>query len=173
MDNDKLAYVFEKLQTDQSMLARVLHVLEVTANMEQKPLVEPEDVLRMLGPRVFGLDHEVVFVIGLDAFARPISLKEAIGTSSSVAVHVRDILRHLLTTPGVVSWILAHNHPSGQDELKPSELDEDLTQKFLLASRMVQVPLLDHLILDHAGERLFSFKKSWAPWVEWGGTIDT
>ncbi len=49
--------------------------------------------------------------------------------------------------------IVAHNHPS--DHLKPSQSDVQLTQKLLKAGRLLEIPLLDHLILN--SERYLSF----------------
>lgn len=45
--------------------------------------------------------------------------------------------------------IIAHNHPSGQ--LKPSEADKHLTQKLFTAGKVLDLPLLDHLILAPEG----------------------
>ena len=43
------------------------------------------------------------------------------------------------------SVIIAHNHPSGNPT--PSESDVGMTEKLVAASKLVQVPLLDHLVL--------------------------
>ena len=47
------------------------------------------------------------------------------------------------------SIILAHNHPSGQ--LKPSEADLNLTKKIVSAGKMLDLPVLDHIILTEEG----------------------
>jgi DNA repair protein RadC len=50
--------------------------------------------------------------------------------------------------------ILCHNHPSGS--LKPSNADEELTQKIKEAGRYLDLPVMDHLIITgHDG--YFSF----------------
>lgn len=41
--------------------------------------------------------------------------------------------------------ILSHNHPSGN--LTPSQADRDLTRKIKEAGRVLEIPVLDHLIL--------------------------
>ena len=46
------------------------------------------------------------------------------------------------------SIILAHNHPSGN--LKPSQADIDLTKKFEEAGKLLDIPVLDHIILSPA-----------------------
>ena len=49
--------------------------------------------------------------------------------------------------------ILCHNHPSGNTE--PSEQDLTLTKKFVEAGKLLDVPVLDHIILTFGGS--FSF----------------
>ena len=51
------------------------------------------------------------------------------------------------------SLILVHNHPSGN--LKPSEADKRLTKKVVEGGRMLDLPILDHLIFTNHG--YFSF----------------
>lgn len=51
------------------------------------------------------------------------------------------------------SIILCHNHPSGN--LKPSEADKQLTKKIKEAGRILDLPILDHLIF--ADNTYFSF----------------
>jgi DNA repair protein RadC len=41
--------------------------------------------------------------------------------------------------------IIAHNHPSGN--LKPSDADKKLTQKLIQSGKILDIPVLDHLIL--------------------------
>ena len=53
-----------------------------------------------------------------------------------------------------VAIILAHNHPSGN--LKPSEMDKQLTQKIKKAAHLFDVKVLDHLIITPDGQ-FYSF----------------
>lgn len=47
------------------------------------------------------------------------------------------------------SLILAHNHPSGN--LKPSEFDLIATRKLIEAGRILELPVMDHIILAPEG----------------------
>ena len=47
------------------------------------------------------------------------------------------------------SIMMTHNHPSGN--LKPSQLDIDLTKKIAAAGRMLDIKVLDHLIITNEG----------------------
>jgi DNA repair protein RadC len=50
--------------------------------------------------------------------------------------------------------IIAHNHPSGN--LKPSTPDIDLTKKIREGGKLLEIPLLDHLIITTEGYFSFS-----------------
>jgi DNA repair protein RadC len=52
-----------------------------------------------------------------------------------------------------VSFIMIHNHPSGQ--VKPSEADKQITSKVKDAGRIMDITLLDHLIITP--ETYYSF----------------
>lgn len=51
------------------------------------------------------------------------------------------------------AFVLCHNHPSGQ--LKPSILDIELTNKMIYFGKMIDLPLLDHIVFTDNG--YFSF----------------
>lgn len=52
------------------------------------------------------------------------------------------------------SIILAHNHPSGSK--LPSKADEDLTTRFMAAGKILDLPVLDHLIVTRDGFMSFA-----------------
>ena len=54
---------------------------------------------------------------------------------------------------GASAIIISHNHPSGN--LTPSKADKDLTKKLVESGKMLDLPVLDHLIITN--ERFLSF----------------
>jgi DNA repair protein RadC len=72
------------------------------------------------------------------------------GTLVDVRVVCHYVLQALAT--GV---ILVHNHPSGT--LKPSEADNQLTQKIKKAFNLLDVKLLDHIIIVPDDKNYCSF----------------
>jgi DNA repair protein RadC len=50
--------------------------------------------------------------------------------------------------------ILCHNHPSGQ--LRPSDEDVKLTKKLVEFGKMIDLPILDHIILTEEGYYSFA-----------------
>ncbi len=47
------------------------------------------------------------------------------------------------------SIIMAHNHPSG--DTTPSQADIQLTQEFIQAGKLLQIPIQDHLVITDEG----------------------
>ncbi|OFZ16484.1 MAG: hypothetical protein A2Z20_09975 [Bdellovibrionales bacterium RBG_16_40_8] len=70
------------------------------------------------------------------------------GTVDSCNAHPRDVFR-FACLHNSSSIIVAHNHPS-QDPT-PSTHDQKLTKQLVKASRLLGIPLLDHLIIVDSG----------------------
>ncbi len=95
------------------------------------------------------LEHEVFWVLFLDAQHRIIELKQMFrGTVTQTSVYPREVVKAALGV-NAAAVILAHNHPSGAAE--PSRADEFLTQTLKTALGLVDVRVLDHLVVAGAG----------------------
>jgi DNA repair protein RadC len=81
---------------------------------------------------------------------RPVQISSG-GVAGTVA-DPKMIFKHALEQLAS-SIILIHNHPSGN--LTPSQADKDLTRKLKEAGRMLDLPILDHLIFTD--KSYFSF----------------
>ena len=68
----------------------------------------------------------------------------SVGGVSGTVADVKIIMQAALKSNSC-SLILSHNHPSGN--LKPSEADKDLTKKICEAGKVLDIPVLDHLII--------------------------
>ena len=62
------------------------------------------------------------------------------------------IFKHVLDN-NANGMILVHNHPSGN--LRPSEQDKRLTRRLAELGKLMEVPVLDHVIFTDCG--YFSF----------------
>ena len=81
-----------------------------------------------------------------------------IGTTSSIgntAVSVRGVFTAAIAH-NAAAIILAHNHPSGDPT--PSEEDLLFTRKVEIASEVMHIPILDHLIITRDPKRWRSFR---------------
>ncbi|MFT4031185.1 MAG: DNA repair protein RadC [Siphonobacter sp.] len=102
----------------------------------------------VLRPHLMDLPHEEFWLLLLNRanqVIRPIQVSSG-GVSGTVAdpkIIFKFALEHLAS-----SIILAHNHPSGN--LQPSQADKELTCKLKEAGKLLDIPVLDHLIIaDH------------------------
>lgn len=66
------------------------------------------------------------------------------GTVDACPAHPRDIFRFACMT-NASGLIIAHNHPSG--DLHPSEQDLNLTHQLIEGGRILEIPIIDHLIV--------------------------
>ncbi len=104
------------------------------------------------------VDVEEVWVAALTSQLHIIEKKLVFrGTVDSCLFHPREIVRFLCLC-NASSFVMAHNHPSGNP--KPSTSDIKLTKKIFELSKLIEIPLNDHLII--AGSKYFSFADSGA-----------
>ena len=70
------------------------------------------------------------------------------GLVNQTLVHPRETFVHAIEDRAV-SVILVHNHPSGSSE--PSTEDLHLTRMMCSVGKIVQIPVIDHLIISRCG----------------------
>jgi DNA repair protein RadC len=120
----------------------------------KKPKVgSSADVYEAIRPYLMDLTHEQFWVLLLNRaneIIRPqqISIGGVAGTVADPKMIFKAAIEHLAS-----AIILVHNHPSGN--LTPSQADKDLTKKVKESGRMLDIPVLDHLIFSDNG--YFSF----------------
>lgn len=105
---------------------------------------KPEDVVQLFG---FLADEkrEHFCCVLLDTKNQVMNwLTVHIGTVSSSVVGVREFFRPALQQ-GATSVIAVHNHPSGNPA--PSQEDIEVTRALAEAGKILEVPLLDHVII--------------------------
>lgn len=66
------------------------------------------------------------------------------GTVNASLLSTREVFRHALRA-GACKIVLLHNHPSGN--CNPSMEDLSVTKKIMEAGKLMEIPLLDHLIV--------------------------
>lgn len=111
----------------------------------------PEDVVRLLRPKLAGLAQECFFVLGLGARNQLLAeVPIARGTLQTVEVHPREVFRPLIRMSAAAA-ILVHNHPSGDPT--PSAQDIELTERLIEVGSLVGIPVIDHVIIAGARHR--------------------
>jgi len=109
----------------------------------------PRDVADRLLPEMAGLEREELRVLLLNT--KNVVMRDAtvyVGNVSAAIVRVAELFRDAVRIHAA-GVILVHNHPSGDPE--PSADDVHLTAEAVAAGRLLDVPVLDHVILARDG----------------------
>jgi DNA repair protein RadC len=109
----------------------------------------PRDVAERLLPDMAALEREELRVLLLNT--KNCVLRETtvyVGNVSAAIVRVAELFRDAVRIQAA-GVILVHNHPSGDPE--PSADDLHLTAEAVAAGRLLDVPVLDHVILAREG----------------------
>lgn len=113
--------------------------------LEKAKIGGSKDAFQILQLKLEDLPHEEFWVMLLNRANKVIDTKlVGRGGVSSTVVDSKVIFSFALESlaSGI---ILAHNHPSGN--LKPSNSDIRLTKKIVDAGKIMEVPVLDHIIV--------------------------
>lgn len=111
------------------------------------------DAYNEMIPHLSDKPHEEFWILLMNRaneILRPVHISTG-GVSGTVAdpkLIFKQAIEHLAS-----SMILFHNHPSGN--LTPSQADKDLTKKLKDSGRLLDIPVLDHLIFTD--KAYFSF----------------
>lgn len=125
---------------------------------ERVILRQPEDVADLLATVMAPLRHEELWCLPLDTHsrligdARPVSRGDIDGTDAGPRAFFRRALQC-----SAAAAIAVHNHPSGDPQ--PSAADLAVTERFIKAGALVDVPLQDHIIIGDGG-RYHSIRRS-------------
>ena len=131
--------------------ATILAALELGRRISQKAAEKveivhgPEDAAHYAMPRFRFEQREHFAVMLLNTKNHILGLTDvSVGSLSASIVHPREVFRAALRY-AAASMILIHNHPSGDPS--PSHEDISVTQRLVRAGKIMDVPVLDHIIL--------------------------
>lgn len=148
-----------QLVTVMELARRVLSQQE-----EDSPsLREADQIVRHLRPVTAGLEVEKFWVLCLNRRHRLLKRVEMTsGTANATLAHPREVFR-IAVREGASAIACSHNHPSGDPT--PSSADVEVTRMLREASRAVDIPLVDHVIVgqpgaDPAGRGYYSFREA-------------
>lgn len=120
-----------------------------------EPLETCDDLINFMSKQMKALDREHLAVINLDVKNRPLNVSTvSIGTLSEALVSGREIFKTAILS-NAASIILYHNHPSG--DVMPSKADIAMTRNMIKCGKLLNIPVLDHVIIGPNG--YYSFRK--------------
>ena len=134
-------------------IAKRLSKLERIADLE---LLKPQKVYEWLKFSIGFSNQEefvAIYLSGNGSIIKSVAMYK--GTRNKANVSISEILRQALLLKA--SYIIvAHNHPS--NSLQPSKEDIELTNNLYNSCKMMDIPLLDHIIVGKTG--YFSFENN-------------
>lgn len=109
-------------------------------------------VFRHLRPHLC-FEREVFWVVGLNTNKEILCAEQIFaGTINRCPVYAREVFRFALIH-NAEEIILAHTHTSSN--IYPSKKDKQTTQHLIYQSKILDIPIADHLIIHQ--DRYFSF----------------
>ena len=116
-------------------------------NLDTRSIHGPEDAVHAINT-ILNLDNEaqeVLVTLMLNTKNDIVGIQEITrGSLSASIVHPREVYKAAILH-NAASIILAHNHPSGDPD--PSREDIAVTERILKAGKILDIPLLDHVII--------------------------
>jgi DNA repair protein RadC len=118
----------------------------------ERPLIRtPEDAARVLRGRASSRETEAFWVLLLDTKNRlrrePVEISS--GLLNASLAHPREVFKEAIRCLSA-AVVLVHNHPSGDPA--PSAEDVKITRQLVEAGKIVDIPVLDHIILGRSAE---------------------
>ncbi len=104
------------------------------------------------------MDREYCCVVNLDGANHPINFNVvSIGDVNQAHVPIQNVFKSAILS-NASSIMMFHNHPSGS--VQASREDIDVTKRLIEAGRIMNIPVLDHIIVGGGTAERFSFKEA-------------
>ena len=142
--------------------ARILAALELGKRMslsvgDFRPQINSSrEAANLLMDDMCRLEQEMVKIILLNTKNKVLGIETvAVGGLNQAVVEPREVFRAAVKK-NAYAIILAHNPPSGDSQ--PSAEDCLLTERLQMASELIGIPILDHIIIGEYGYTSFKEK---------------
>lgn len=144
----ELAWQYRFTSRETTILAAIGEILRqgTTSTPKTRPRISsPEDAAQLMMPRLRHLQQEHFVVLLLDTKNALIGeITVTIGSLDTSLAHPREVFKAAIRS-SAASVLLLHNHPSGQEE--PSPEDIQLTKQLVEAGKVLGIEVIDHVII--------------------------
>ena len=129
---------------------------EASPLYSMQPISSPESAAKVMADMFRELDREYCCVINMDNQLRPINFNiVSIGSLNQSIVPIQNVFKSaILSNAGSV--MMMHNHPSGV--VKPSQEDFNITKRLVEAGKLMDIPVMDHIIIGGGTGEQYSFR---------------
>ena len=122
------------------------------------PLSSPTAALDVMRKELSQYDREVLCVVNLNNKLKPINFNiVSMGSINGSIASIPNILKSGILS-NAYGFLLLHNHPSG--DVTPSREDIQTTRRCIEAGKIMDIPCLDHVIVDGGNSDYYSFRES-------------
>jgi DNA repair protein RadC len=148
-----------KYEVEQKKSTIVEEAINFLTSQLKKPeayISSPVSATNLLKLKLMNEHREHFVVMFLDQRHGVISTEILFsGTINAAAVYPREVIKRALEL-NAAALILSHNHPSGNP--KPSDADDNITDKINQCCKLFDIRVLDHIII--AGEYTYSYAEA-------------
>ena len=114
-------------------------------NFSEYQISAPSEIGEIFVPILRDEEKEKFIVVCLNTANKIIRYSVvSVGNLDTSVVHPREVFKIEIEN-NAKSIILVHNHPSGS--IEPSSADISITQKLVEVGKVMQIPVLDHIII--------------------------
>ncbi len=146
----------EEMQTIEGIGPKAALAIKAALEIGRRMAVEErEDESSLRGPDDFfkrlsylqWMEQEHMAVVLLNSKLKVIAIETPhVGTVDSCQVRISEMFK-MAVRRNATQVLLAHNHPSGDPE--PSPQDVAITAQAIEAGKLLDIPVLDHIIIGH------------------------
>lgn len=135
-----------------------IRLSEAPSLYSTEPVSTPDDAVRVMAEALAEMDREYCCVVNLDNKNRAINFNVvSIGDVNASIVPIQNAFKAAILS-NATSLMLLHNHISGV--LEPSGDDMLVTKRIIEAGKIMNIPVVDHLIVAGGSGRFYSFREN-------------
>lgn len=134
-----------------------LKLAEADPIYSTEQITTPDKAAEVMAQVLSQMDREYCCVVNLDGANHPINFNVvSIGDVNQAHVPIQNVFK-LAILSNAASIMMFHNHPSGS--VKASREDIDVTKRLIEAGKIMNIPVLDHIIVGGGTKERFSFRE--------------
>lgn len=136
-----------------------IRLSEAQSLYSTEPIGTPDAAVKVMAEALAEMDREYCCVINLDNKNRAINFNVvSIGDVNASIVPIQNAFKAAILS-NATSLMLLHNHISGV--LEPSGDDMLVTKRIIEAGKIMNIPVIDHLIVAGENGRFYSFRENY------------
>ena len=135
-----------------------LKLAEAEPLYSTEQITTPDKAAEVMAQALSQMDREYCCVVKLDGANHPINFNVvSIGDVNQAHVPIQNVFKSAILS-NASSIMMFHNHPSGS--VQASREDIDVTKRLIEAGKIMNIPVLDHIIVGGGTAERFSFKEA-------------